>query len=378
MKSFGELKKGAKASLGGAWGGAILLTLLPIFPQALLGVVEQAIRTFAGLPAFGGPEAAENPALSRVFANASIPSMVLTFLMGLLCFLLAAPLSQGVFRWFWRRGEPRESSPPQGGSQPREGIRGVFYAFETLKDYVGAVSVRFFVGIRMFFWTILLLLPPGAMLFFSAYHGFRTGGPMELGLLQPLGALLLMLWFCLAALLLKLASLRYFLSPYLRVTSPGERAGRLIRKGARLMAGRKGWLLLYQLSFLHWYLPALAAGALLIGGLVALGPALQSGLLLGALGMALVQAVLSCFYLTPYRRGAMCAWAKEVLMGEPEDALLMENVTREYLSRALEDSLGKLPEKPPAQRYFPVPEPAPRGFSIHYPPLIQSEGEDLA
>lgn len=340
MGQFKAVKKRARQSLAGRRLRAAVVVLLTLLPGLVVSALEAALRAFGNIPAFLNPPNAAQWAMSA--RNAAPISMLLSFLIALLSFLVTTPVRQGGnCRWFYRLEE-----------EERDGVAEIFHYFESFRGYLRVIRLYFVRNLRILLWSILFFAVPVGIWFLRMWLGTETLGRME-----PLLAGILPLWALLAALLLKICTLRYFLAPYLMAVFPTEKASRLLRKSVRMMRGNKGHAFLFWLSYWWWFLPGAAAAGAIVAALV-----LPQNFLapVGMLGIAMILAgvqVLICYLIAPARNAAFALYARELIYGwQQENAL--DHKTREYLYKTdVEQCLSGGAAQPPSSPDPPAQAP---------------------
>ena len=117
------LKMNAKRALAGNWGKAIGIMLLAMLPGILLNIFEFALRAVLGISEYMDYNNTPNIHIDDMASVYSV-SLLVSFLILALTFVIIIPLSQGELRWYYRR---------TGGEN--DGISSIFYYFETFKQY---------------------------------------------------------------------------------------------------------------------------------------------------------------------------------------------------------------------------------------------------
>lgn len=109
------------------------------------------MRQVVGVPAFVDYAMTPGNALDDM-ANVAAASIVISLLVYALLFLIVTPLSQGVLAWYYRR---------TGGAD--DSLTTIFSYFEQAGTYFRSIGLHFMIGLKMFFWALLLYSPLFAM-----------------------------------------------------------------------------------------------------------------------------------------------------------------------------------------------------------------------
>lgn len=328
MTLFKQIKKSAKQALKGAWGRAIILMLIPIATTMLVDSFEFALRKIAGVPEFIDYIATPNFALDDL-ANLSPVSFLISLLVGVLLFCLSVPLTQGILRWFFRRTSGEDDS-----------VSEIFHYFESVGGFLKTLWLHFQIELRMLLWALLLLVP-----FTAVGTAFFLMTP-DWNASQQWGIILLLIaWLILMGIFMSLIGLRYFLAPYLLARDPSPKAGQIIRQSVKLMRGHKGRLLLFQLSFILWFLPSVAAVLIILP--MAVSDLSQILALMGLMLLLILIQLALMFYLIPYMSMSYSIYARYLIERGEGDLfeITEQNITREYkpdIDRYMEEqgSLG--------------------------------------
>lgn len=309
------LKTNAKHALSGAWGRAIGVIFLAGLPLILINLLEYAIRQVTGIPEFVDLMGTMSLSFDDV-ANTTLLSTLISGLMLLLTFILTAPLSQGLIRWYYRR---------TGGEN--EGVTELFYYFEAAGNYFKSLWLYLQIGVRMGLWTLLLSLPLVGGIWTMIMLGFSN--PDNSAQIFSILYLLGILWGILMSIFLAIIGLRYFLAPYILVEQPQIKLRTAIKQSIKLVRGYKSGLFVFMLSFIPWYLPLVLIlllmipmafmGAFYIMEVVAFGVVL----LLIQLGLM--------FYAGPYIRASYAMYARYLIELGQRNSGDSVNATREYI-----------------------------------------------
>lgn len=311
MGLFKTMKTNAKRMMSGAWGRAIGVMLLVLLPAVLINMLEQGMRGVAGVPAFMDYAGTAGVALDDT-ANVAALSVLVSILMGIFMFIVVAPLQLGAARWYYRRT-----------NGANEGVSELFHYFETSRDYFRALGVTFSIGVRMLFWGVLLCLPLVGI--GAVYSIAKTSSGGVSGGVALVSAFLLLIWVVLSCIIIELIVLRYFLAPYLLAEHPEMKAQQAIKQSVKLTRGHKGSLLLFELSFILWFIPLLLV-------VMMIAPAATVGSLAvysvwGSVMLALVVQFGLAFYLQPYMSASFAMYARYLIqIGENDGG----DATREY------------------------------------------------
>ena len=314
MGFFKMMKINARRALSGFWGRAILAMLIMALPTILINVLENGMRQVVGVPAFVDYAMTPGNALDDM-ANVAAASIVISLLVYALLFLIVTPLSQGVLAWYYRR---------TGGAD--DSLTTLFSYFEQAGTYFRSIGLHFMIGLKMFFWALLLYSP----LFAMAAMFIISGGDQPRAVIL-FAFLLSVVWLLIATVLLTIVGLRYFLAPYLLAAYPGRRIRALIRDGVRKVNGHKGRLFLFSLSFIGWYLPLAAV----LGLIIFLPFASNVFMTLQILGIMILLLVLQLglmLFVGPYTRAAFAMYARYLIERSEHDDMDSgaDNRTREY------------------------------------------------
>ena len=287
MGFYGMLKSNARRAMAGGWGRAVAALCIGLVPLALIRLVEQGLRMVFDVAFYN---ADGQPSLA-------LASAAITLLMGVLVWAVLAPLRQGISRWFYLRTGARQ-----------EPVVAIFHYFETRRAYGRALGVQVAVAVRMALWGLLLAVPLGAARWFWAFYLQRAGRALP-GFAGLLFSLLVWGWTALAAVLWILLSLRYLLAPYLLAEYPDWGVRQTVRQAVALSKGQRGGLFTLGLSFLGWYLPAVAGAV----GLLALPFFRYPRDVWAFVAVMGVIQLLVCLYVVPYQRAAFAMYSRYLI-----------------------------------------------------------------
>lgn len=193
MGFFKMMKINARRALSGFWGRAILAMLIMALPTILINVLENGMRQVVGVPAFVDYAMTPGNALDDM-ANVAAASIVISLLVYALLFLIVTPLSQGVLAWYYRR---------TGGAD--DSLTTIFSYFEQAGTYFRSIGLHFMIGLKMFFWALLLYSP----LFAMAAMFIISGGDQPRAVIL-FAFLLSVVWLLIATVLLTIVGLAVF------------------------------------------------------------------------------------------------------------------------------------------------------------------------
>lgn len=331
MGLFRALKTNAKRALAGNWGRAIGIMLISMIPGVLINLLEYGIREVSGVSEFVNRSGTGNA--FRAAANIAPASIAITALVSLLVFFIMTPLRQGILRWYYRR---------TGGE--REGVTGIFHYFETAAGYFRALWLNFLIGLRMFLWTLLLMVPLVLLTGLLSVAG-RAGRAT-----RTFAMLLVFVWMTIACVVIVIIGLRYFLAPYLLAEHPEYKARAAIREGVKLVRGCKGSVFLFGLSFLLWYLPLLLAVLLVL--FIPFSNPFYLFQITGLLLLLMLAQLGLLFYLVPYQSASHAMYARYLIQtGESGGRDAYGDSTREYkpeIDRYMEEQASLEPPQAPS------------------------------
>ncbi|MBQ2751094.1 MAG: DUF975 family protein [Oscillospiraceae bacterium] len=150
------------------------------------------------------------------------------------------PISLGAARWFYNLTD--------GRSMP---VYELFDSFSSLGKFSRALLLMIFVYIQKAFWTVVFLAAPAAMIAMGELWRREASRDIETLLsvgLEVLGVALLMLmgWFRLVWLM------RYSLVKYTAAADEDITVWKAIKQSIRLTRGRRGELLLLEITLIGW------------------------------------------------------------------------------------------------------------------------------
>ena len=235
------LKMNAKRALAGNWGKAIGIMLLAMLPGILLNIFEFALRAVLGISEYMDYNNTPNIHIDDMASVYSV-SLLVSFLILALTFVIIIPLSQGELRWYYRR---------TGGEN--DGVSSIFYYFETFKQYGKAFWLNLSISLRVFGWTLLLYLPLIVLVGFMGMYSARYDGELPAPV-AGLGIILLIVWGIAVVIFSVAISLRYFLAPYILAENPQMKSREAVKQSVKYMKGHKGDVFVFGLSFIGWIL----------------------------------------------------------------------------------------------------------------------------
>ena len=241
MKLRRLIKQNARRALQRHWSRAAAIALVALIFCFLFVALEMLLSAVFGLPAYVDPFATPDIYLDDL-PNVSPVAMAVSLAVAALYFLVLAPLSMGLLRWFFLLGD--------GKAEPTVAIFEYFHAATLFWRVLWLQICLFF---RRLLWSAAFLAVPAAMLYFAGLWQQRGDTDLEsvlsLGLMLA-GLLLLMLMGCFLLIWL----MRYYLAEYVLITSPDLTARDAIRQSVQLCRGRLTELLMLELSLLGWRL----------------------------------------------------------------------------------------------------------------------------
>jgi len=160
----------------------------------------------------------------------------------LLSFLLLSPLNLGAVKWYYELSSGGEAS-----------FELLFTYFSSFKLYCRALWYAINLSVRSFFWTLLFLLPGSFCLAAASWLYSVENIPLYLSvvsLLMVIGVFLLAFGCVFAFIYLQ----KYYVASYLICQDNTVPAIQCFKTSCRYSRGSRGFIALFRLSFLLWYL----------------------------------------------------------------------------------------------------------------------------
>lgn len=264
------IRRNTRDMLRQNWGKAVALTVTLLAASLMGALLESAIGAATGVYGLSRTLFSARYPLRELFPWRLLGSLGLTAGIGLLELCLLGPLILGVSEWFFGLS--------YGYMDGEMGV--VFRHFRTPRHFARGVWLAFQTALRSLFYTAVLLLPGGGLIFLSGL--FTRGNPSSLDRIMAImgmaiGACLLFLGGVTAWILTR----RYVLAPYFIALDDSLSARRALKKSVQTTRGFKTGLAWFQFSFAGWWL-------------------------LGIL-------VLPLFYVIPYYWGSTALYARTVM-----------------------------------------------------------------
>lgn len=252
MSFFATIKRNAKLALHGNWGRAIGAgAIVSGVSLLMLGLEHFALTVFVVNP-FANNPTMEQPVQDyalflRELLVLNWVEILITGVFVLLSLLLLSPLGLGVKRMYLSAVHGRRCT-----------VTEVFHFFETMQRYTRAVWYTVQINLRCWLWSILFFCIPSGMMAVSVRFlnleelDRATRSAASLGLVLALGLMLL------ASILYSICVSRYSLTGYLLCESDNITVRQAIKASIRYTKGYRGIILLFSLSFIGWFLLAVA------------------------------------------------------------------------------------------------------------------------
>lgn len=239
MKLRRLIKQNARRALQRHWSRAAAIALVALIFCFLFVTLEMLLSAVFGLPAFVDPFATPELYIDDL-PNVSPIAMSVTFLVAALYFLVLAPLSLGVMRWFFLLGD--------GKVEPTVTI---FEYFLSAAQFWRVLWLQVCLFVRRLLWSALFLTGPLALIYLAGL--WQQKGDTDLESVLSLG--LMLIGFSLLALLgafLMIWLMRYYLAEYALINDGNLTAREAIRQSISLSRGRMTQLLVLELSLVGW------------------------------------------------------------------------------------------------------------------------------
>lgn len=241
MEFFSLLKENAKRALSGQWSPAIAIVLLIAGVGLLFSFFEMVCTIALDLPGFmdilDTPKVFFDDVLGQSGAVLGVSTLTL-----LLSYVILTPLKLGELSWYY-----------EAGKHQQEGIASIFEYFGSLKLFLRSVLLNLAIGVRVALVAILLTLPALICFVAGIYLWQGDTAPLEkmltLGIFLG-GAVLL----AVGVLLTLIYQKRYFVAPYLVASQHEMSIGKALKASVIATKGRQCSLVLFDLSFIGWYL----------------------------------------------------------------------------------------------------------------------------
>lgn len=239
MKLRRLIKQNARRALQRHWSRAAAIALVALIFCFLFVTLEMLLSAVFGSPAFVDPFATPELYIDDL-PNVSPIAMSVTFLVATLYFLVLAPLSLGVMRWFFLLGD--------GKVEPTVSI---FEYFLSAAQFWRVLWLQVCLFLRRLLWSALFLTGPLALIYLAEL--WQKKGDTDLESVLSLG--LMLIGFSLLALLgafLMIWLMRYYLAEYALINDGNLTAREAIRQSISLSRGRQTEFLVLELSILGW------------------------------------------------------------------------------------------------------------------------------
>ncbi|MBQ4539001.1 MAG: DUF975 family protein [Oscillospiraceae bacterium] len=232
------IKRNAVLALRRNWSKAAAISLIILVIWSLFVSAEQVMFAVFDIPPF------IDMATSNIYLddlpNTALPSMAVTLVLGFIFLLVMTPISLGAARWFYNLTD--------GRSMP---VYELFDSFSSFGKFSRALWLMIFVYIQKAFWTVVFLAAPAAMITMGELWRREASRDIETLLsvgLEVLGVALLLLmgWFLLVWLM------RYSLVKYTAAADEDITVWKAIKQSIRLTRGRRGELLLLEITLIGW------------------------------------------------------------------------------------------------------------------------------
>ncbi len=239
MKLRRLIKQNARRALQRHWSRAAAIALVALIFCFLFVTLEMLLSAVFGSPAFVDPFATPELYIDDL-PNVSPIAMSVTFLVATFYFLVMAPLSLGVMRWFFLLGD--------GKVEPTVSI---FEYFLSAAQFWRVLWLQVCLFLKRLLWSALFLTGPLALIYLAEL--WQQKGDTDLESVLSLG--LMLVGFSLLALLgafLMIWLMRYYLAEYALINDGNLTAREAIRQSISLSRGRQTEFLVLELSLLGW------------------------------------------------------------------------------------------------------------------------------
>ncbi|MEA5135455.1 MAG: DUF975 family protein [Candidatus Fimivivens sp.] len=239
MKLRRLIKQNARRALQRHWSRAAAIALVALIFCFLFVTLEMLLSAVFGSPAFVDPFATPELYIDDL-PNVSPIAMSVTFLVATFYFLVMAPLSLGVMRWFFLLGD--------GKVEPTVSI---FEYFLSAAQFWRVLWLQVCLFLKRLLWSALFLTGPLALIYLAEL--WQQKGDTDLESVLSLG--LMLIGFSLLALLgafLMIWLMRYYLAEYALINDGNLKAREAIRQSISLSRGRQTEFLVLELSLLGW------------------------------------------------------------------------------------------------------------------------------
>lgn len=244
MEFFSLLKENAKRALSGQWSPAIAIVLLIAGVGLLFSLFEMVCTIALDLPGFmdilDTPQVFFDDVMGQSGAVFGISTLTL-----LLSYVILTPLKLGELSWYY-----------EAGKHQQEGIASIFEYFGSVKLFLRSVLLNLAIGVRVALVGILLMLPASLCFAAGTFLWQSDTDPLEKMLILGIylgGSVLLAVGLLLTLIYQK----RYFVAPYLVASQHEMSIGKALKASIIATKGRQCSLVLFDLSFIGWYLLSL-------------------------------------------------------------------------------------------------------------------------
>lgn len=239
MKLRRLIKQNARRALQRHWSRAASIALIALIFCFLFVTLETLVSAVFGLPQYVDPLATPDIYLDNL-PNVSPVAMAVTVSVATLYFLVLAPLSLGLMRWFFLLGDGKAES-----------TGAIFEYFLSSTQFWRVLWLQVCLFVRRVLWSAAFLTVPVTLIYFAQL--WRQKGDTDLESVLSFGLMLSgILLLVLLGTFLLIWLMRYYLAEYALINDGDLTAREAIRQSVQLSRGRQTELLVLELSLLGW------------------------------------------------------------------------------------------------------------------------------
>ncbi|HWP51084.1 MAG TPA: DUF975 family protein [Clostridia bacterium] len=239
MKLRRLIKQNARRALQRHWSRAAAIALIALIFCFLFVALEMLLSSLFGLSAYVDPFATPELFIDDM-PNVTPVAMAVAFVVAVLYFLVLAPLTLGLMRWFFLLGDGKA-----------EHTMAIFDYFLTAAQFWRVLWLKVCLFFKRLLWSVVFLAGPIVMIYFADI--WRRKGDTDFESLLSLGLMLSgILLLVLLGTFLLIWLMRYYLAEYALINDRNLTAREAIRRSVHLSHGRLTQLMVLELSLLGW------------------------------------------------------------------------------------------------------------------------------
>ena len=246
---FKKLKQNARLALKGSWDKAFGIIIIYALLTGSLALVRQYALSVLSTPR---PASLSPHFWTALLWYMSSAEVIVMSVFSLLSVLFIIPLTFGVAGWFY--------SLVQGQSHS---LLTIFSCFESAKTYCRTVWLHIQIFVRTLFWGLVFMALPGGLFYLSmgvVYRQFTLfADNLRLNAtFGTIGVVLSVILLVLAAIFYLIFISRYTLAVYIFWENPEQKISQVLKSSVQFSHGYRSSLLLFELTFVPWFLLSVA------------------------------------------------------------------------------------------------------------------------